>query len=856
MQRVVRQGWSPILAFSLHGGVQGLPRWFSGEPSDAGGKVWFKSNLDGTPAEEGRSDQFAALTVIAHDLAARLAELGLTGLHWETAYELGHDMPLPAIHYHVAKGVRQGDPAAKLMGPATWPGWTVEERFVKPCLKTYGADLLDFVSVHWYADNEHGLWAAPGWHERTGPLTVADRAYLPYLMETTPKFEAWCTSLRRLLDDPALNPAGKRIGIAFTEYDALAASPYGHNPENPDWPHYRADADCYLNANAFGAVWRASALCHLAASGCLDIACLFTTRSYYGVIENAPEHGYHRQPAWFAWRLLRETAGLKPGAPLLATTVDGPRDSAAAHVQGTDTPWLEAFAVDGAAGLRLSLINRCLEGQRATVAVGGLPADRPVGAVRRYELSQGRVARFIGRRPGSAAEGAFEGAPDDSASARCLEPLPGPLAARDGDVVSLEPVDCPPLSLTILALDAAGWRVTRGAPARMQPAPSAAGYQLRYGLGLLFQVAPGRAGLLCNRRTVGAGHWDFEDGTDLVLFDRLEDLGAAEPLVLSLNETSRDPATGRLSCAVKYPVVGGFVPAGATLPDGTPHPHAGTGFGVTEVLSYPLNDAGTFRWDDPHADYVELLQLGYDGRRVRLVGRDRRDAERPLRLGREGWVLTVPGLSMAIPDGEELLFPCSAKSPPRTLTGVSRWRRVAGEWQPVSFVPVTGGTEPSLVREGDGALLFLARGYGESAEEIRVWRSTDGQAWTSVLQAEHARAEAPVVLNQAADGTPYVSGNLLGRGRSVLCLWPLNAARTALGPPVVARDCAAELGPPPERASWFADHPTAATVGLADGRLHHLLCYRVMAFRLDNTGEAVTEHTGCCVEELVTGADR
>ena len=194
---------------------------------------------------------------------------------WETIYEIGHTMPMPHIHFAAARGIRSSDPSARLIGPATWPGWTVEERFVKPYLTTYGPDLLDFVSVHWYADNEHGLWAAPGWKERKGPVTMSDSLYLDYLMETAPKYAPWCRSLRALLDDPKLNPQGKRIGVAYSEFDALAASPYMANPPNSDWPVYRADADCYLNTNYFGGVWCASVLCNLAASGCIDMALKF-----------------------------------------------------------------------------------------------------------------------------------------------------------------------------------------------------------------------------------------------------------------------------------------------------------------------------------------------------------------------------------------------------------------------------------------------------------------------------------------------------------------------------------------------------------------------------------------------------
>lgn len=449
VQQIRAHGWTPILALSTS---HSLPAWFKGEPTDAQGTPWTQLNLDGSPAAAGNSDQYAQLEQITQGIAAGLAARGLRGCHWETIYEIGHTMPMAAIHYHAARGLRQADPTATLMGPATWPGWTVEERFVKPYLATYGPDLLDIVTVHWYADNEHGLWAAPGWKERQGPVTMDDRLFLQILMETTSRYADGCRSLRALLDDRRLNPSGKRIGIAYSEFDALAASPYQHNPENPDWPQYRAAADCYLNTNSFGGVWCAAVLCDLAASAACDIACKFNTRQFYGLIDNKPGNGgYFRQPVWFAWKLLQDVALLRPGATLLASAVAGPLDSAAAHVKGKDTPWLRAYAVAAAAGPRLILINRSQESQAADVLIAGLtaPTAGPV-VVRRYRYDQSRVARFIGRQPGTTAEGQFEGAPEDAANARCLEVLDTLSAHVDGQTLSLADLDCPPLSLTVL----------------------------------------------------------------------------------------------------------------------------------------------------------------------------------------------------------------------------------------------------------------------------------------------------------------------------------------------------------------------------------------------------------------------
>ena len=78
---------------------------------------------------------------------------------------------------------------------------------------------------------------------------------------------------------------------------------------------------------------------------------------------------------------------------------------------------------------------------------------------------------------------------------------------------------------------------------------------------------------------------------------------------------------------VKYPVAGGFVPAGAKRADGSPHPHAGTGFGLSTAQAWPQHDRdlghnadriGRRAYPGAQAhEYLELQQLSYDGSRFR-----------------------------------------------------------------------------------------------------------------------------------------------------------------------------------------------------------------------------------------------
>ena len=393
-------------------------------------------------------------------------------------------------------------------------------------------------------------------------------------------------------------------------------------------------------------------------------------------------------------------------------------------------------------------------------------------------------------------------------------------------------------------------RVSRGRPALTKPDGDT---KDQYGLGLVFQVAPHTAAVSCNVRTVGTGHWDFENGTDVVVFTDVATIGKQKRIVVGRNEEDRNPVTGKKRIAVTYPVQVGFVPLGAKRPDGSAHPDAGTGFGFSQALCYDLNDQGYFTmYQAPAEHWHYVCQFAYDGQNFRVVKTEKKPADAPLKTADGAWTITAPGLSAAVAHGNDLLLPVSANDGKREVAGVSRWRRAGGDWCPVAFYDVSGGTEPSLIRDVDGSLLYSVRGAGADGQAVRVSRSSDsGQNWKQVLHDPKLRSNAPVTLIQTAAGTPCIAANQPGSFRATLCLWPLNAQRTGCGAAIVARDCVGDFGPAPDGTTWFADHPMATTVQLADGKWHGLLGYRVMAFNTTGVGgETVTPRTGCYVEEV------
>ena len=395
--------------------------------------------------------------------------------------------------------------------------------------------------------------------------------------------------------------------------------------------------------------------------------------------------------------------------------------------------------------------------------------------------------------------------------------------------------------------------ITKGPPALTMPTNAPAGEMRWYGLGFAFQVAPGKAGLLCNRHIDDAG--DHEDGVDLFLFDSLEAIKPEDAIRVSRNESQVNPKSGQRELATKYPMQGGFVPLGARRADGSPHPHAGTGFGICTIITHSLSGATLKR-------YLQLHQFSFDGHNFRTHAATPVWDAGSLRVDNSVWMIEKLGMSMAIPDGDDLLYPAVASNGKSESCGVSRWQRHDGTWKPVAFWPVIqSGMEPTLCRDVDGSLLFCVRGAGSAGEfatkkpnAIRVWRSTDdAQTWKLIVDEPDQVGFNPISINRALDGTPYVVSNVMKEDRSysreVLALWPLNKQRRGLVARRIVRDGPGEFGQPPTGRTWKLDHPTSATLQLRDGKWHHVLIYRG---KEDPTSRRPIPQAGSYMEEVTS----
>ena len=315
-------------------------------------------------------------------------------------------------------------------------------------------------------------------------------------------------------------------------------------------------------------------------------------------------------------------------------------------------------------------------------------------------------------------------------------------------------------------------RVTRGPKDLESPPQVPAGQTLRYALAYPFQVAPGLAGLFCNIKLCQAPGQDWENGMDIVLFDHLDRISARDAIMLNRNHDAPNPnAGGKIATMCKYPGVIGFVPFGAKRSNGSPHPHAGSGFAISHAVARPVDDSeGLYKFVDRGGrkpftgsrrySYFEIFQFSFDGKRFKVASKTEVQEKDYL----AGWVVNNSGMSPAIPSGDDLIAGMSASRPGGVMgSGIMRWTRKAGQWQPDSFrriTPEDNSIEPSLIRDIDGSLLFHGRGRRDSGPPIRVWRSRDeGQSWELVININGLLNSSPVTLNQAVDGTPYICSN-------------------------------------------------------------------------------------------------
>ena len=401
----------------------------------------------------------------------------------------------------------------------------------------------------------------------------------------------------------------------------------------------------------------------------------------------------------------------------------------------------------------------------------------------------------------------------------------------------------------------------------------------------------GTVGISLNiRRSMPNGAYDIEIGSDLAIVRdaELRHADSFQPLARARVATHTD---GKTYLLLSYPVVIGFAARGAQLADGSPHPHAGTGFGYAHISGVPCTPDGAIlgtgvikREESAGIGLVELSQYSYDGKEFRIESTELFDYADFIR---GDWTFCGAGLSNPISDGADGFFcgmvakPTGSPLPPRA--GLANWKREDGKWQVVSFVPVApyGSYESSVVRDRDGSLLMTARGCHEylfpdspeamadvpNMNDIRVWRSADnGDTWTLVCNEKGLRCCSTVAIGITPHGQPFIvshpycTRDHMGRQinvdahsdwmRESLALWPLSDDRSTVKGQIIAKAPLDEFPPPTYGGTWWIDHPQFANVVLSDGKLHTTFACRVLEFNEAMGRKPPTPYTGAYIEEI------
>lgn len=427
VQRIIHaqnNGFTPIIVFSTN---HSLPSYF--HPAQDKISNWFQYDTDGKKASNHIGNQIDEYARIAGEVARQLGNEGISGLIWESIYEIGYGyapfgMTPGAIHYETAKAIKMMDPSSKHIGPATWTGWAVE-KFVDDYFRVYGkegAEYLDYVSFHQYGGNyvikNTELWdgnkqlismVLSDSHSQNG-LPIKNLSILK-ILSSVPKAAADSTKAlhEKLKTMGEQYGFTKKIGVAVTEYDVNNYSNYMKNPSNLNYPEYEPASDTNINTNYFGGVNTAYMIAACALSEA-DILMKFNTRQYYGIVDHDYANGgqYYRTPLWHSLKLLQEKLGLTGDAKIIDVNVDGPVDT----LSGYEQPWIFSCAVKKDGKTNILIINRSDIPLNAKINLKNVKTGTTFN---RYIYSDKTTAAFIGnRRPyGNEYDGIFEGGIDD-----------------------------------------------------------------------------------------------------------------------------------------------------------------------------------------------------------------------------------------------------------------------------------------------------------------------------------------------------------------------------------------------------------------------------------------------------------
>jgi hypothetical protein len=370
-----------------------------------------------------------------------------------------------------------------------------------------------------------------------------------------------------------------------------------------------------------------------------------------------------------------------------------------------------------------------------------------------------------------------------------------------------------------------------------------------YELGKLFQLDRENSMLVASLREQG-GH-DFAVGNDAFVFQNLHDIVPEKAIPINrLDPHYRLKQSDAPAVQGRYPASGGFVPLGAMLPNGMPHPAAGSGILFSGALTFAPDRKEGHAQAAQEDRSIEVMHVRWNGAELRVTRRELITQIAGVNVGRVA-------LSNCLADGAGFLCPFAAHD--GSYIVVVRFEFTGGEWRAIRagkpFISARIDqtdrqvvyrwmeTEPSI-QVSRGRYVLYTRGRDVKG---RVYSSADGLNFE--LLFDRYNYNAPQTLNQGLDGSMYLITNR-GPGllRNPLLAFPLRGRQFT--EPWVVHDERRVRTYPTEPHIPFCDHGIGFNLFL-EGRWRHIVTYRVTGLHeTDGQGAPPGATTGLYLAEL------
>lgn len=337
-----------------------------------------------------------------------------------------------------------------------------------------------------------------------------------------------------------------------------------------------------------------------------------------------------------------------------------------------------------------------------------------------------------------------------------------------------------------------------------------------YELGSCFQLDSTNCMLISNLDEQGGP--DLCVGNDAFIFSKLSDIKAENAIVINRAEPQFKSGTNTGFLA-KYPVSGFFVPLGAVMPDGKPHPGAGTGLILSCCVVYAADRSDPTAAGQSNSNWkswdtlCEFIHVKWDGKHLRItkVEKVRSFLGQQLYDGPLGQLTQID---------RGFVGPFSMGA--GTIEAV-RFDWDGRQWAPDKIGPkinvVSTEFEASIQRQGNR---YLVSTRSDAEAKVRIYSSEDGFNYKFLFEAKNHYV--PRVLNKGLDGSIYLATNP-GPGflRNPLNAYPL--VGDSFGAPIIIHDQGGVRDDKGD-AIPFCDHGQAANLFL-EGRWRHIVFYRV-----------------------------